>query len=158
MKLPDQNLRELLGYCLKRAHVLVEAAANRVLERFGLRRVSFSALGVIVQSPGLSQAQLAETLAIEKSNLVAIVDELEQSALITRTRSPEDRRAYQLHPTVHGYHLYWDAHKSVLAEEANIMHDLGRTEQETLVSMLGQIECNALEQSDEHNGQKTASR
>ncbi len=60
----------------------------------------------------MSQSKLADALDIERPNLGAIVDELENRKLITRTRAPNDRRVYQLEVTKTGATLL----KKVLAD------------------------------------------
>jgi DNA-binding MarR family transcriptional regulator len=66
---------------MKRTFNVVKADLARTLEPFGLRMITFTALILIVDNPDLSQTQLAGALAIERSNLVTIVDDLEKERL-----------------------------------------------------------------------------
>ena len=72
----DATLRSFFGYNMKRAFNTVQTDVNRALAPFGLRMVTFSALVIIVDNPGLRQSQLADVLSIERPNLVLIVDDL----------------------------------------------------------------------------------
>jgi DNA-binding MarR family transcriptional regulator len=45
--------------------------------------ITYSLMAVIVDNPGVRQSQLAQVLAIERSNLVVLLDELERFELIT---------------------------------------------------------------------------
>ena len=117
----DETLRRFAGYHLKRASNLVQADLKRTLEPFGLRMVTFSALVLIVDNPGLRQSQLAQAMDIERPNLVVIVDELEQRNLIVRDKVPTDRRAYALHVTPSGRVLQKQAVEAVEAHEAKLL-------------------------------------
>lgn len=89
----------------------------RLLEPLRLSPADAGILRLLRQSPGISQQQLAETLGMHASRLVAIIDALESRKLISRTQNPEDRRLYSLHLTARG--------NETLAEIGNIarMHN-----------------------------------
>lgn len=115
----DTVLGTLIGYRLKRAYMRIQPEAQRVLAENGLRVVSFSCLSIIADNPGIVQAELADALQMERSNLVVIIDELEERGLITRERVPTDRRRYALTATLPGRHLRDTlANKVRQAEEA----------------------------------------
>ena len=95
----DATLRTLTGYCLRRANAAATSAIGEVFAAHGLRRTTFSALALVVDHPGLRQSQLAEALAIERPNLVQIVDQLEALGFVERRVAEDDRRAYALQPT-----------------------------------------------------------
>jgi DNA-binding MarR family transcriptional regulator len=59
-------------------------------------------LWMLGRSAGLSQRQLAATLKIHPSRLVAILDDLEGRDLVERQAHADDRRLYALHLTVKG--------------------------------------------------------
>ena len=89
----DRTLRGFVGYGIKRAFSAIQSDVNATLAPFGLRMLTYSALAVIRDNPGLRQTQLAEILLIERPNLVLILDELEGADLVVRTRARDDRRA-----------------------------------------------------------------
>jgi len=98
----DDTLRRFLGYHMKRAFNVVQADLVATLKPFELRMLTYTALVLICDNPGLSQAQLAAAMDVERPNIVVIVDELERRELINRTRVPTDRRAYALVPRFKG--------------------------------------------------------
>ena len=116
----DATLRGLVGYNMKRAFNEVQADLSRVLQKFELRMLTYSALVLIVDNPGLRQTHLAEALAVERPNLVIIIDELERRGLIVRERLVSDRRAYALIATLEGRRLYEKATHAVAAHELRI--------------------------------------
>lgn len=136
----DATLREFSGYTMKRAFHEIQGDINAELAPLGLRMLSFSALVVIVDNPGLRQSHLADALMIERPNLVIVVDELERRELISRDPAPDDRRAYALRPTDAGLTLYDQAIIAVRAHEARMTKSLSKAEHKALITALRQIE------------------
>lgn len=142
MSAPDATLRQFLGYDMKRAFAVIQADVNAVLQPFGLRMVTFSVLVVIRDTPRLRQTQLAEILAIEKPNLVLILDELERAKAVVRARAPDDRRAHELSITLSGRRLCDRAQGAVTAHDARMAEGLSVEERQTLQNALRLIESN----------------
>ena len=138
----DAALRRHVGYNMKRAFHMIQLDLNATLAPFGLRMVTFSALAVILDNPGLRQSQLAGLLAIERPNLVVILDELEQAGLIARARAVDDRRAYALSPTPEGIALGGKAREAVAAHDARMADGLSAEELEVLMRALRRVERN----------------
>lgn len=142
-KVSDETLRKLVGYNMKRAFNEVQADLVQVLQQFDLRMMTYSALILIVDNPGLRQSHLAEALAVERPNLVIIIDELERRGLIARERLISDRRAYALVATLPGRQLYENALRAVKAHETKIFGDLDDPETLKLIETLRQVERRA---------------
>lgn len=138
-EITDQNLRQYVGYNMKRAMLAVREDIRETLEPFGLRNTSFSTLSIIVENPGVSQSRLAETLAVERSGIVTLVDELEQAGLIERGRVAGDRRQYALRTTKEGEKIWREAERAVHAHEDALFRNLTAEERETLRDLLGRV-------------------
>ena len=136
----DDSLRAFVGYTMKRAFNAIQADVTRTLQPFGLRMVTYSALSIIAENPGLRQSQLADALAIERPNLVVLVDELESADLITRDRVVTDRRAYALAPTLRGREVLRLATEAVRAHDARMAAGLAPQNRAELIAMLRRIE------------------
>jgi DNA-binding MarR family transcriptional regulator len=78
----------LLGQASHRAQTLVSEA----LAQEGMRRQHFTVLTSLSEQGQASQAALGRRLWIDRSDLHAIVGELEREGLIARVRDPADRR------------------------------------------------------------------
>ena len=135
----DTDLTGYIGYNLKRVLSLVQADLAQVLGALELRAVSFSALSIVVRHPGINQTQLAEALKIERSNLVQLIDELSDRALLARTPVAGDRRRYALMPTKAGKALCAKAEAVVAEHEARVFSMLDAAERDTLLSLLRKI-------------------
>ena len=120
----DSTLRAFFGYRMKRCFNVIQADLAQALKPFELRMLTFTALALIVENPGLRQSQLAEAMDMERPNLVTIIEELVRRDLVTRDRVPSDRRAYSLAATVEGQRLCTEAAAAVKAHEARLLADL----------------------------------
>lgn len=148
METPDRTLRGFLGYGMKRAFAAIQADVNAVLAPLGLRMLTFSALVVIRDTPGLKQTQLAEVLLIERPNLVLILDELEAAELVTRTRARDDRRAFELKVTLKGRRLCDRAVAAVADHDRRMAAGLTGAEVTALHAALHRIEMNGRTSDD----------
>lgn len=103
MRLTDQTLSSLTA-ALTHASRAYRAAADKVASDFGLSQAT--GLPVLVISrfgeSGVRPGILAETLSLEASSLVRIVDQLISSGLLERHDDPQDRRAKILRLTEEG--------------------------------------------------------
>lgn len=138
-QLAQTRLRQFAGYEMKMAYLLIQEDMTRILKPTGLRIVTFSALGIVVENPDISQTQLAQALQIERSGVVVIVDELENADLISRNKVEGDRRSYALRATLKGRNLWSRTEKLVHEHEDGILSGLSPAERETLKSLLGRI-------------------
>ncbi len=120
----DRRLRGHFGYQLKRAFNVIQSDLARTLKPFELRMLTYTALVLVAENPGLRQSQLADAMEIERPNLVAIIEELERRLLVERHRVPNDRRAYALEVTPAGRTLVHRATAAVETHEAAFLQGL----------------------------------
>ncbi len=132
-------LTELIGYHLRKAQLAVFQDFARAVGSGELTPAQFGALVVIDRNPGLSQTGLGQTLSIDRSTLVAIIDRLESRGLVERADSPKDRRSYALHISNAGRGLLSELVERVRSHEAHIAGDLDAGEKATLVALLARI-------------------
>ncbi len=132
----DETLRQLVGYHMKRAFNVIQADLTQTLKPFELRMLTYTALVLIVDNPGLSQSQLADAMDIERPNLVLIIDELEQRELIVRDRVQTDRRVYALNATLPGRRLCKKAITAVANHETRLLSGLDDNTRNDLLASL----------------------
>ena len=142
MDAPEMALETLVGYNLKRAYVIIQSDYRAVMGDEGLSPRVFSALTFVVETPNLTQSDLARRLGIERSGLVAIVDELEGRGYLNRVAVPQDRRIQALAPTDAGVQAYEAALALIHAHEDRVLHMLDAKEREQLVHLLKKIRGN----------------
>jgi DNA-binding MarR family transcriptional regulator len=125
-----------LGYFVRRLQVWIFQDFGRALASFDIRPAQFSVLVVIEANSGLSQADLAERLGIERARLVRLLDGLEKRGLIRRQPSPLDRRSHALVLTREGQKRL-KRMKSLAAEhETSLAKRLGPEKREAVLSAL----------------------
>lgn len=135
-KQTDMLLRQFIGYNMKRAYMQIQDDMAQTLAPLGLRTGTFSALAVIMGSPGISQTQLSDVLNIKRSGVVVVVDDLERAGAVERKPVVTDRRAYALHVTPAGKQLWKTAEAAVQAHEAALFAELQAQERRALQDLL----------------------
>lgn len=89
---PPERLRRLPSWQLSQLARRSEAIVGEALANEGVRRQHFAVLTSLAEQGAASQAELGRRLSIDRSDLHALVSELEHDGLIARGRDPEDRR------------------------------------------------------------------
>ena len=125
-----------LGYFVRRLQVWIFQDFVRALASFDIRPAQFSVLVVIEANSGLSQADLAERLGIERARLVRLLDELEKRGLIRRRPSPLDRRSHALVLTREGQKSLKRMKLLAAEHEANLARRLGPEKREAVLAAL----------------------
>jgi len=139
----EDALQVFVGYRVRRAWLAIQADLLRALKPFDLRMLTYTSLALVSANPGLSQAQLAALMDMERPNLVAIIDELQQRGLLVRERSTTDKRAYALHLTDAGQTLKDAATDAVQEHERGLTKGLPDASRNDLQTALDRIRANA---------------
>jgi DNA-binding MarR family transcriptional regulator len=132
-------LEDSVGYLLRRAQIVV---FQRFFERFAeeeLRPAQYSVLTVIEHNPGLSQTRLADALGIKKTNLVAMIDELEERSLARRVPTENDRRSRALFLTPKGDALMSRLHRLDGVVDQQVTRSLSTGERRQLCEALRRV-------------------
>lgn len=139
----DVLLRQFVGYMMKRAYIRIQEDLTATLAPLGLRTGTFSALAVVMASPGISQTQLSQVLDIRRSGVVTLVDELERAGVLRRAPVRGDRRTYSLEVTPAGKDLWQKAERAVRDHEATLCTELPAEDLERLHDLLARTERSA---------------
>jgi DNA-binding MarR family transcriptional regulator len=125
-------LSERLGFLLGRAHLAHSTAVAHRLAPLGLSPKGLGALSVLAEEGPLSQQRLGARQGIDRTTMVAVVDELEQSGLVERRRDPGDRRAYSLQATTKGRRVLKEAVETAARAEREFLAVIPVQEREQL--------------------------
>lgn len=131
-------LPTLLGYQLRLAQLAVFrdfAAASR---EFGVSPGRFGMLVLVEANPGVTQTRLAEAVGLDRSTLVAVLDQLEERGLLER-RQGADRRTNGLWLTRRGKAMLGRMKARILAHEAHIAAQLSDAERRALLGLLRRL-------------------
>ena len=132
-------MTERLGYLLGRAHLMHRSLAEHSLERLGLRAKEFGALLILVKEGPMSQRSLGERQGVDRTTIVAVVDELERKDLVERRPSAHDRRAHDLRVTRKGGRVLTEAQDVVVRVEEEFLQPLSSTERRQFRKLLARL-------------------
>ena len=135
--------------CLLLAH-LGRAAKRRVtdvLEAMGIKGPHAFALMQLRDLGPTSQQDLAETLDLDPSKLVAVLNDLESKGLAERRRDPADRRRHIVEISATGRECLADAERAIASFEDEFLRGLDADERRQLQGLLGRV-AQCLSQED----------
>ncbi len=98
----------------------------------------------ICRHPGISQEQLSQRIAVNKSNVTRQLSALEQNGFISRRSAPEDKRILQVYPTEKAQALYPKVLELMRTWNRLLLEDFSEEEQEQLLTMMMKVQAKAL--------------
>jgi MarR family transcriptional regulator, lower aerobic nicotinate degradation pathway regulator len=133
---------------VRRSGALLDQLARRVrrdsesvLAPLGLRPRHLLALTVLRDQGGSTQQALRSTLVLDGTNVVGLLNDLENDGLVARRRSEEDRRRHQVELTDAGLRLLAKAEFALAAVEDQILAALTREQRDQLYELLSSATC-----------------
>ncbi|ORI17328.1 MarR family winged helix-turn-helix transcriptional regulator [Rhodococcus sp. 1168] len=135
---PPERVRRLPSWVLN--HVAMRA--NRVvasrLEHSG-RRSDYAVLASLEESGPASQADLARRLAIDRGDLVGILDRLTEEGLAHRDPDTMDKRRNVITVTAAGRGKLTQLDAEIEAAQEDLLAPLDPSERELLMELLGRL-------------------
>jgi DNA-binding MarR family transcriptional regulator len=122
----------------------------------GITRSEAGVVRIIGRNPGISQRVLAERLGAVQSRVVALVDSLENSGFVTRTRGTVDRRTQQLDLTESGRTLLASLRRAAQSQEAALTEGLNAEQKAHLYELLSALSTLRGLDADVHPGYRSA--
>ncbi len=86
------TVRNRLGYLLKHAQLRLSELSSHALEPYGIGGRQLAVLIAIDDQTPQSQQEIARRLNVDRTSMVALVDELERKGLAERRSATGDRR------------------------------------------------------------------
>ena len=115
------------------------ARVRRAIRPLGLGAQQFMVLKQLQVVGETSQAELADALGIDRSNLAVVVAELSDRGLVVRTRDAVDRRRYVLRLARAGERLLGRADGAITAAEEELLAPLAAAERGELYTLLRRL-------------------
>lgn len=134
-----RRLRKLPSWLLNRAALHANRLTGERLAAAGMRKHHFAVLVSLEQQGEASQAALGERLSIDRSDMVATLDELEQASLIARTRDERDRRRNVVRLTRAGARVLDRLAGEIDAAQAELLAPLSAAERRQLRALLTRV-------------------
>jgi DNA-binding MarR family transcriptional regulator len=114
----------------------MQTEAEVELAEFGLRARHVIALTLLRDLGEQNQSDLAATLGMDPTNVVALLNELEVDDLVERRRSPQDRRRHTVSMTPAGRSRLKEVEHLLTGVEQRVLDPLTREEQQSLYMLL----------------------
>jgi DNA-binding MarR family transcriptional regulator len=133
-------LTDVLGYHLAQATVTtMDTFERHVGKPFGLRKVEYSLLLLLLANGPLNPKRLGQALALSAPNLTMLLDRLQQRSLIRRERSATDGRSQNIVLTDAGRHQATESAAAAGAMEQELADRLSRAERLMLIELLRKV-------------------
>ena len=131
-----QELLSRPGFLLARLGFEIKARSITELAREGFTPYHFSVLAMLGEGARETQATIADTLRLDRSQLVGLLDSLEQRGLIERRRDQHDRRRQAVSLTPAGRRALVRLRAVIDRIESDFLAPLAPQEREQLQSLL----------------------
>ena len=138
-RLVGSDLSMDANFLLARTNALSLAASNAALAEHGLKVRSYAVLTVAASGDRPSQRELAAFLQLDPSQVVALVDDLEERGLVERLPDPTDRRANVVVATEAGLAKVEAARRVVQDVDSRTYASLSDSEREQLTALLKRL-------------------
>jgi DNA-binding MarR family transcriptional regulator len=132
------DLTDYTGYLLRNAFLQAAGLAARHFPK-GEHPRDAGILATLEASGPLSQQRLADSLNVNRTMMVKLIDGLERRGLVTRQRNPEDRRSYALFVTAAGREALLDMAPVMDRAEEELAERLDAAERERLMALLSAL-------------------
>jgi DNA-binding MarR family transcriptional regulator len=117
----------------------VALEANRLVGDAGVRKQHFAVLTALAEGGPASQAELGRMVWMDRSDMHAILRELEDEGLVARTQDERDRRRNVVSLTPAGERALADLRKRVAAAQDALLEPLSAAERRELRRLLSRI-------------------
>lgn len=131
-----------LGFILNKTALLSKVNFNNYLKKYDISPEQWSLIFRVVERSGLTQKELSDSTYKDQANITRSIDRLEQKGFLKRIENPNDRRSFQLIPTLEALTLV--EYVAPLSQTFNQRLTQGFSEEETqtLITLLKKVHHN----------------
>ena len=139
---PVRVAREMLdstAFLLARLGTFVKAWGQDEFKRSGYHLFDYGVLALLGESTRETQATIADVLKLDRSQLVGILDSLEERGLVQRQRDANDRRRHHVNLTPAGNRELESLRSIVKRIETELLAPLDEETRRTFHTALAQL-------------------
>ncbi len=143
-EVPGAFPRELVAspaFLLARLGIAIKARSIKEFAQQGLTPYHFSVLALLDEGSRATQATIADALRLDRSQLVGLLDGLEERRLIERRRDPHDRRRQAVSLTAAGRRTLVSLRSTMRKIEDEFLAPLSEADREALHGLLLRLAC-----------------
>ncbi|WP_405062483.1 MarR family transcriptional regulator [Kribbella sp. NBC_01505] len=138
-KSPNHRLSDRVLWALGRASQQSQRLVRRHASEAGMRTQHYHVLASLDGDGEAAQAALADRIALDRSDLVTILDELEEARWVVRRVDPADRRRKIVAITAAGLEQLAVMDQVIYAAEGELLEPLTAAERKVLLGLLSRL-------------------
>jgi DNA-binding MarR family transcriptional regulator len=138
-KSATHRLSDRVLWALGRASMQSQRLVRHHMTQAGIRTQHYHVLASLADDGPGAQATLADRIGLDRSDLVTLLDELEELKLLARQVDPADRRRKIVTITPAGEKQLDSMDQLIYAAEAELLKPLTATERKTLLALLSRL-------------------
>jgi DNA-binding MarR family transcriptional regulator len=132
-------MRDRVPFLLFRASAMSLTLANEMLAPMGLNARQAGILTMVTELEPMTQRVLGDALGIDRTTMVALLDDLEEKGHVTRQRHPRDRRAFLVQPTNSGRRAQAAAVRILDEQQSRFLAPLTSAERGQLADLIKRL-------------------
>jgi len=135
---PFTSLEQEAHLNIARTEAALRAHMDQVLKPFGISPTQYNVLRILrgAGKEGLCRNEIRDRLVDRMPDVTRLLDRMEETGWVTRTRGTEDRRMVSTHLTKAGADLVDSLDEPVAEEHERRLGHLTRTQLRTLIDLL----------------------
>jgi DNA-binding MarR family transcriptional regulator len=137
---PPKSLLDSTTFLLKRLGFHARDRSHEAFEGTGLNAFHYAVMALLEEDPRETQAAIADALGYDRSQIVRLLDELEEQGLAVRKRDPDDRRRHVVKLTADGHKALAKLRGIMNRLEEEFLAPLDAEQRATLHSLLEQLQ------------------
>jgi MarR family transcriptional regulator, lower aerobic nicotinate degradation pathway regulator len=134
-----ERLRNLPSRLINLASMPANRLSNQALAAAGARRYHYALLAALDEFGPASQAALGRRIGVDRSDMVATVNELAERKLVERSPDPSDRRRNVVTITPAGTRHLAELDRLTADAQDQLLAPLTTSERKQLVALLNRI-------------------
>jgi DNA-binding MarR family transcriptional regulator len=138
-KSSNHRLADRVLWALGRASQQSQRLVRQHMVEAGVRRQHYHVLVSLDGDGEAAQTTLADRIALDRSDLVTVLDELEELQYVVRRVDPADRRRKIVAITAAGRKQLVSMDQLIYAAEDELLTPLSAAERKTLLGLLGRL-------------------
>jgi DNA-binding MarR family transcriptional regulator len=130
------------GFLLAKAAQRVRDAYDSSLAETGMNARHAGVMAILGEKGTISQSEIGSCTYIDRTTVVAVIDDLEKLGYVERKEHPTDRRSHAIYLTEKGKEYLPKIDKQAMETEGKFLECLNTQEQKNLIQLLRKLVLN----------------